>query len=88
MAYAELYYRFQDKIDVSKAIIVIKDLACLVKNLSKASMKNDMLYFNMIKFFGINTRTGKVFPPPPVIWEFSSLDWIKINTYWCFPCVS
>ena len=30
-------------------------------NLSKALMKNDMLDFNnMIKFFGINTRTGKV----------------------------
>ena len=57
------YARFQDKIDVFRAISVIKDLICLVGNLSKASMKNDMLDFNVIKFFGINTRTDKVFHP-------------------------
>jgi len=45
------YARFQDKIDVSRAISIIKDLTCLVRNSSKASMKNDMLDFNMIKFF-------------------------------------
>jgi len=54
------YARFQDKIEVSKAISVIKDLTCLVGNSSKASMKNDMLDFNVIKFFGIKTRSGKV----------------------------
>jgi len=54
------YARFQDKIDVSRAISVIKDLACLVENSSKASMNNDMLDLNVIKFFGMNTRTGKV----------------------------
>ena len=37
------YARFQDKIEVSRAISVIKDLTCLVENSSKASMKNDML---------------------------------------------
>ena len=42
------YARFQDKIEVSKAISVIKDLTCLVENSSKASMKNDMLDFNVI----------------------------------------
>jgi len=44
------YARFQDKIDVSRDISVIKDLTCLVDNSSKASMKNDMLDFNVIKF--------------------------------------
>jgi len=60
------YDRFQDKIEVSRAILVIKDLTCLVGKLSKASMKNDMMNFNVIKFFGINTRTGKVLRPLPV----------------------
>jgi len=45
------YARFQDKIEVSAAISVIKDLTRLVGNSSKASMKNDMLDFNVIKFF-------------------------------------
>jgi len=57
------YARFQDKIEISRAISVIKDLTCLVGNSSKVSMKNDMLDFNMIKFFGINTRSGKVLRP-------------------------
>ena len=34
----------------------------------------------MIKFLGINTRTGKVFRPLPVKWEFPSPGWVKINT--------
>jgi len=42
-------------------------------------MKNDMLDFNVIKFFGINTRSGKVLRPLPVRWEFPSPDWVKIN---------
>jgi len=57
------YAKFQDKIDVFRAILVIKDLTCLVVNSSKASMKNDMFDFSVIKFFGINTRTGKVLRP-------------------------
>jgi len=61
------YARFQDKIEVSKIISVIKDLTRLIKNSSKVSMKNDMLDFNVIKFFYINTRTGKVLRPLPVI---------------------
>jgi len=60
------YARFQDKIEISMAISVIKDLTCLVGNLSKASMKNDMLDFNVIKFFGINTHSGKVLRHLPV----------------------
>jgi len=48
------------------AILVIKDLTCLVGNLSKASMKNDMLDFNVIKFVGINTRSSKVLRPLPI----------------------
>ena len=60
------YARFQDKIDVFKAISVIKDLTCLVGNSSKISMKNDMLDLNVIKFFGINTRSGKICRPLPV----------------------
>jgi len=60
------YTRFQDKIEVSRAISVIKDLTRLVGNSSKVSMKNDMLDFNMIKFFGIHTRTSKFFRPLPV----------------------
>jgi len=60
------YVRIQDKIEVSRVILVIKDLTCLVGNSSKASMKNDMFDFNVLKFFGINTRTGKVLRPLPV----------------------
>jgi len=71
---------FQDKIEVSRVILVIKDLTCLVGNSSKASMKNDMLDFHVIKFFSINTRTGKVLRPLLVRWEFPSLGWVKINT--------
>ena len=37
-----------------------------MENSSKVSMKNDMLDFNVIKSFGINTRTSKVFRPFPV----------------------
>jgi len=60
------YVRFQDNIKVSKAISIIKDLTCLVGNSSKVSMKNDMLDMNMIKFFGINTRSGKILCSLPV----------------------
>jgi len=42
-------------------------------------MKNDMLDFNVIKFFGINTRTGKVLRPLLVRWKFPSPGWVKIN---------
>jgi len=73
------YVRFQDKIDVSIAISVIKNLTCLVRNSFKASMKNDMSDFNVIKFFGINTRTVKVLRPLPIRWEFPSPGWVKIN---------
>ena len=59
------YARFQDKIEVSRAILVIKYLTCLLHNSSKTSMKNDMFDFNVPKFFGIN--------PLPVRWEFPSL---------------
>jgi len=38
-----------------------------------------MLDFNVIKFFGINTRSGKVLHPLPVRWEFRSPSWVKIN---------
>ena len=38
-----------------------------------------MLDFNVIKFFGINTHSGKVLRPLPVRWEFPSLGWVKIN---------
>jgi len=51
------YARFHDKIEVFKTISVIKDLTCLVENSFKALMKNDMLDFNVIKFFCINTRS-------------------------------
>ena len=60
------YATFQDKIEVFWAISVIKDLTCLVENSFKGPMKNDMLNFNVIKFFGINTRSGKVLRPLPV----------------------
>ena len=70
------YARFQDKIDVSRAISVIKDLTCLVRNSSKASMKNDMLDFSLINFFGIITRTGKVSSPLPIRWEFPFPGWV------------
>ena len=42
-------------------------------------MKNDMLDFNVIKFFSIKTRSGKVLRPLPVRWEFPSPGWVKIN---------
>jgi len=71
--------RFQDEIDVSMTISMIKDLTCLVGNSSKALMKNDMLNFDVIKFFCINTRSGNVLRPLPVRCEFPSPDWVKIN---------
>jgi len=74
------YARFQDKIEVSRAISIIKDLSCLVGNSSKDSMKNDMLDFNVIIFFGINTRSGKILCPLSIRWEFPSPGWVKINT--------
>ena len=43
-------------------------------------MNNDMLDFNVIKFFGINTRIGKAFRPLPVRWEFPSPGQVNINT--------
>jgi len=70
------YARFQDKIDVSRAILVIKDLTCLVGNSSKASMKNDMVDFNVIKFLVL---VGKVLCPLTVRWEFPSADWVRNN---------
>jgi len=73
------YARLQDKIEVSRAISIIKDLTCVVRNLSKASMKNDMLDFKVIKFFCINTRSGKVLRHLPARWDFPSPGWIKIN---------
>jgi len=60
------------KNEVYRVILVIKDLTCLVENSSKVSMKNDILDFNVIKFFGINIRSGKVLRPIPVRWEFPS----------------
>ena len=74
------YAIFQDKIDVSRSILVIKDLTCLVGNSFKASMNNDMLDFNVIKFFGINTCGDKVLRLLPVRWEFPSPGWVKIST--------
>ena len=66
------YARLQDKIEVSRAISIIKYLTCLVRNSSKASMKNDMLDFKVIKFFCINTRSGKVIRHLPAKLEFPS----------------
>ena len=60
-------------------ISIIKDLTCLVGNSSKASMKHDMLDFNVINFFGINTRISKVLRPLPVRWEFPSSGSVKIS---------
>jgi len=51
------YARFHVKIDVST---IIKDLTCLVRSSSKSSMHNDMFDFNVLKFFYIHTRSGKV----------------------------
>jgi len=39
-----------------------------------------MLDFNVIKFFGIKTRSGNVLRPLPVRWKFPSPGWVKINT--------
>jgi len=50
------YAHFQDKIEVFRTISVIKDLTRIVRNSSKVSIKNDMLDFNVIKFFSINTQ--------------------------------
>ena len=60
------YARFQDKIEVSGAISVIEDLTCLVGNSSKASMKKVILDSNVINFFGINTRSGKILRLLPI----------------------
>jgi len=65
------------------AISIIKDLICLEENSSKVLMENDMLDFNVIKFFGINTRSGKILRPP-VRWEFPSLRYPDFATCGCF----
>jgi len=44
-------WNYADKIEVFRAISVIKNLTHLVDNSFKALMKNDMLDFNVIKFF-------------------------------------
>jgi len=74
------YARFQDKIEISMVVLVIKDLSCLVGKSSKVSVKNDMMDFNMIKFFGINNPIGKVLCLLLVRWVFPSPGWVKINT--------
>ena len=43
-------------------------------------MNNDLLDFNVINFFGINTHIGKVICPLPVRWKFPSPGQVKINT--------
>ena len=63
------YARFQVKTDLSRAISTIKDFICLVGNSSRSSMRNDMFDFNMLKFFDINTCSGKVLHPLPVRWD-------------------
>jgi len=60
------YVRFQVKIDFFMSIYIIKGFTCLVGNLSKGSMRNDMFDFNMLKFFDIITHSGKVLNPLPV----------------------
>jgi len=42
-------------------------------------MRNDMFDFNVLNFFYIHTRNGKVLHPLPVRWEFPSPGWVKIN---------
>jgi len=44
------YARFHVKIDISMAISVIKDLTCLMGNLSKSYVRNDMFDFNVLSF--------------------------------------
>ena len=66
-------------IEVSRTILVIKDLIFLVGNSSKASMKNDTFDFNVLKFFGINIRTDKVLRSFSVRWEFPSPGWLKLT---------
>ena len=73
------YVRFQVKIDISRTISTIKDFTCLVGNSSKSFMKNDMFDFNVLKFFDINTHSGKFLHPLHVRWEFPSLGLVKIN---------
>ena len=73
------YARFQVKIDLSRAISTIKDFTCLVGNSFKSSMRNDMFDFKVLKFFDINTRSGKVHHPLLVRWEFPSLGCVKIK---------
>jgi len=65
----------------SKAHFGISVIKAYVRFQDKIEVsKNDMFNFNMIKFFGINTRSGKVFRLLLIRWEFPSLGWVKINT--------
>ena len=70
--YMRNYARFQVKIDFCRAIYPIKEFTCLVGNLFKSSMRNDMFDFNVLKFFDINTYCGKFLHPLLVRWEFPS----------------
>jgi len=63
------YDRFQVKIDFSRAIYTYY----------KSSMGNDMFDFNVLKFFDINIRIGKVIHPLPIRFMFLSPGWVKIN---------
>jgi len=38
----------------------VLDPTCLVCNSFKSSMRNDIFDFNVLKFFGINSRSDKV----------------------------
>ena len=43
-------------------------------------MYNDISNFSTLKFFGINTRPRKASRPTQVLWSFSLVGWIKVNT--------
>jgi len=64
------YGRFQEKIDVSRAISIEIFLKLQWRMIC---------WILMSLFFG--TCAGKVLRPLPVRWEFLSPGWVKINTY-------
>jgi len=60
------YARFQVKIVFSRAIYTIKDFNCLVGNLFRSFVRNDMFDFNVLMFFNIILIVTKFFYHFPV----------------------
>lgn len=72
--------RFQNPIDLNTEIHFIINLVRLVGNFSIKTMHNTVYDFKVLKFFGINTWSGRSSSFMQVIWRFPRVNWIKLNS--------